>query len=59
MLLQISSYVPDRKVYCNILDCNAKIVCSETSGRNGNSEVPVYFLKEKQGCTVRKIEKGK
>jgi hypothetical protein len=34
-------------------------VCSETSGRNGNSEVPVYFLKEKQGCTVRKIEKGK
>jgi hypothetical protein len=25
--------------------------------RNGNLEVPVYSLKVKQGCTVRKIEK--
>jgi hypothetical protein len=26
------------------------------SARNGNSEVPVYFLIAKQGYTVRKIE---
>jgi hypothetical protein len=30
---------------------------SLTSARNGNLEVPVYFLKAKQGYIVRKIEK--
>jgi hypothetical protein len=28
-----------------------------TSARNGNVEVPVYFLKAKQGYTVRKLKK--
>jgi hypothetical protein len=27
--------------------------------RNGHLEVPVYFLKSKQGYTVRKMEKDK
>jgi hypothetical protein len=27
-----------------------------SSARNGNLEVPVYFLKVKQGYTVRKME---
>jgi hypothetical protein len=30
-----------------------------TSARNGNLEVPVYFLKVKQGHAVRKMEKDK
>jgi hypothetical protein len=34
-------------------------VSIEQSARNGNVEVPVYFLKAKQGYTVRKIEEGK
>jgi hypothetical protein len=29
----------------------------ETRARNGNLEVPVYFLKGKQGHTVRKYKK--
>jgi hypothetical protein len=31
----------------------------ESSARNGNLEVSVYFLKAKQGHTVRKIEGNK
>jgi hypothetical protein len=30
-----------------------------TGARNENLEVPVYFLKAKQGYTVRKMEKDK
>jgi hypothetical protein len=30
-----------------------------SSAQNGNLEVPVYFLKVKQGYTVRKMEKDK
>jgi hypothetical protein len=33
-------------------------LCVE-SVRNGNVEVPVYFLKAKQGYTVRKMEQDK
>jgi hypothetical protein len=29
------------------------------SARNGNVEVPIYFLKAKQGYTVRKMETDK
>jgi hypothetical protein len=29
------------------------------NARNGNLEVPVYFLKAKQGYTLRKTEKDK
>jgi hypothetical protein len=29
------------------------------SARNGNLEMPVYFLKMEQGYTVRETEKGK
>jgi hypothetical protein len=32
------------------------VVCS---GQNGNFGVPVYFLKAKQGYTIRKMEKDK
>jgi hypothetical protein len=38
---------------------NVLSVSIKQSARNGNVEVPVYFLKAKQGYTVRKIEKGK
>jgi hypothetical protein len=31
----------------------------KSSARNGNLEVPVYFLKAKQGYTTRKIGKDK
>jgi hypothetical protein len=29
------------------------------SAQNGDLEVPVYFFKVKQGCTIRKMEKDK
>jgi hypothetical protein len=29
------------------------------SARNGNLEVPVYFLKAREECTVRKMVKDK
>jgi hypothetical protein len=35
------------------------LIILPTSVRNGHLEVPVYFLKSKQGYTVRKIEKHK
>jgi hypothetical protein len=35
------------------------IEVAKSSARNGNLEVAVYFLKAKQGYTVRKVEKGK
>jgi hypothetical protein len=34
-----------------------QLVFPHSSARNGKLEVPVYFLKSKQGNTVRKMEK--
>jgi hypothetical protein len=47
--------LPFRRAIC--LDAAASCFTGVTNARNGLLEVPLHFLKAKQGYTIKKIEK--
>lgn len=38
--------------------CRTAVKLSKNCALNGKSEVPIYFLKVKQGYTVKKMERS-